>query len=207
MNEGASLLATTQLKERGWTPALVKKLLGAPDVKRPNPYYRSAAPMQLYASERVLEVEQTAEWRQAAARAAMRSEAGKIAAARKAAELVAQAETLLITVRRLPRETLLRRAIASYNAFHEELLWERGHDYERASEQSDPAFLERITVNFIRHELTEYDERLEEVAGRMGVDEATALIRQWVNAEIACIYPEYAEECKRQIRFRHGEAS
>jgi hypothetical protein len=44
--------------------------------------------------------------------------------------------------------------------------------------QSDPAFLERITVNFIRHELTEYDESLQEVAGRMGVDEAMALMRK-----------------------------
>jgi hypothetical protein len=168
MNEGASLLTTTQLKERGWTPALVKKFLGAPEVKRPNPYYRSAAPMQLYPLERVLEVEQTAEWRQAEARAAMRSEAGKIAAARKAASLVAQAETLPITVRRLPLATLLRRASASSHAFHE---------------------------------------RLEEVAGRIGVEEETALIRQRVYAEIVSIYPEYAEECKRQLLFRHGEAS
>jgi hypothetical protein len=207
MNEGASLLPKAQLKERGWTPALVKKFLGAPDATKPNPYYRSAAPTQLYALARVEACEQEDGWKQEAAKAAARSLVGKTVAARKAAELVAQAETLPITVRRLPLDTLLRRAIASYNAFHEELLWERGHDYERASEQSDPAFLERITVNFIRHELTEYDEGLEEVAGRIGVDEAAALIRQRVYAEIARIYPEYADECKRQIRFRHGEAS
>ncbi len=40
MNEGASLLTTSHLKERGWTPTLVKKFLGTPDVKGPNPYYR-----------------------------------------------------------------------------------------------------------------------------------------------------------------------
>jgi hypothetical protein len=33
-----------------------------------------------------------------------------------------------------------------------------------------------------------------------------ALIRQRVYAEIACIYLEYAEECKQQMRVRHGEA-
>jgi len=79
--------------------------------------------------------------------------------------------------------------------------------HEGASEQSDPAFLQRITVNPIRHHLSAYDKHLEEVAGRMGVDKATALIRQGVYAEIACIYAEYAEECKRQIRCRQGEAS
>ncbi len=200
MNEGASLLTTARLKERGWMPALVKKFLGVPDATKSNPYCRSAAPMQLYALARVEICEQEDGWRQAAAKATARSLVGKTVAARKAAELVAQAETLPITVRRLPFETLLRRAMASYHAFHEELLW------ERAGEQSDPAFLERITVNFIRHELTECDESLQEVAGGIGVDEAMALIRRRVYAEIACIYPEYAEECKRQMRARHGEA-
>jgi hypothetical protein len=52
--------------------------------------------------------------------------------------------------------------------------------------QGHPAFLERTIVNFIRHELTEYDESLEEVAGRIGVDEAMALIRQQVVALISC---------------------
>lgn len=36
-------------------------------------------------------------------------------------------------------------------------------DYERASEQSDPHFLERIMVNEICHHLTEYETHLEGV--------------------------------------------
>lgn len=207
MNEGPSLLSSTQLKERGWTPALVKKFLGLPDATKPNPYYRSAAPMQLYALARVEVCEQEDCWKQAAAKAAVRSEAGKTAAARKAAVLITQAERMSITIVRLPLDTLVNRAIASYNAFHEEMLWERGHDYERASEQSDPAFLERITVNYIRHNLTEYDTHLEEVAGQVGVSEAGRVIRRRVYAQIAACYSEYAEECMRQMDARHGEAS
>ena len=98
MHEGASLLTTAQLKERGWTTAPVMKFSGAPDVKRPHPSSRSTAPMQGDAERRVLEVEQTVEWRQGQACAAMRSEAGKIEAACKAAELVAHADTLPSTV-------------------------------------------------------------------------------------------------------------
>jgi hypothetical protein len=78
--------------------ALVMKFPSAPDVKRPHPSSRSAAPMQGYAERRVLEVEQTVEWRQGQACAAMRSEAGKIEAACKATELVAHADTLPSTV-------------------------------------------------------------------------------------------------------------
>lgn len=206
MNEEPSLLTTTQLKARGWTPALVKKFLGLPDTTKPNPYYRSAAPMHLYAAARVEACEQEDEWKQAAIKAAARAEVGKAVAARKAAELVTQAERMPITVTRLPLDKLVSRAIASYNAFHEELLWERGHDYERANEQSDPAFLERITVNYIRHELTAYDTHLEELAGRVGISEAETVIRRRVFGAIAAWYPEYAEECKRQMRARHGEA-
>jgi hypothetical protein len=63
------------------------------------------------------------------------------------------------------------------------------------------------TVNDIRHHLTEYDTHLEEVAGQVGVSEAGRGIRHRVYAQIAARYPEYAEECKRQMSARHGEAS
>lgn len=201
-----SLLSTSHLKEQGWTPALVKKFLDPPEVTKPNPHYRSASPMRLYARARVEAAEQEDDWKQAAAKARARSQVGKIVAARKAAELVAQACVLPIMVNRLPLEQLLRCAVASYNAFHDELLWERGHDYERASEQSDPAFLERITVNYLRHHLTEYDTHLEELAGQVGVSEATDTIRHRVYGEIAARYPESAEECKRQMQTRQGKA-
>ena len=132
----------------------------------------------------------------------MRSEAGKAVAARKAAELVERPGQLPITVTRLPLDQLQKRAIASYNAFHEELLWERGNDHEKADAQSDPAFLSRITVNYIRHSLTAYNKYLQEVAGRIGVSQAIVIIRRRVYAAIRATYPEYAEECQRQIQFR-----
>ena len=109
-----------------------------------------------------------------------------------------------ITVQRLPLDELQEEAIESYNNFHSILLIERGHDYDPASKESDPAFLERITVNYIRHHLTEYDDHLEEVAGKVGISQAIDAIRDRVYDEIAKQYPEYAQECKRQIRYRKG---
>src|SRR6266568_504312 len=201
-----TMLSTSQLKERGWTPALITTFLGHPDVLKPNPYYRSSPPWRLYDVSRVEQAEQTEEWQQAQASATIRSIRGKMVAARQATKLRAQAELLPIAVIRVPLTTVVRRAIASYNAFHAEMLAERGHDYEPASEQSDTAFLERISVNFIRHELTEYDTHLEELAGRVGVSIAQIVIRRRVYDEIARIYPEYADECQRQIQYRSLEA-
>ena len=63
------------------------------------------------------------------------------------------------------------------------------------------------TVNAIRHHLTEDDRHLEEWAGQVGVSEAGRGIRRWVSAQRAARSPEYAEESKRQLSARHGEAS
>ena len=101
MNEGPSLLSSTQLKERGCTPAVVKKFLSAPDATKPNPYYRSAAPMQLYSLVRVEVCEQEEGWKQANARATERSKGGKTLAARTVALLIVmRCQSTIPTIRR-----------------------------------------------------------------------------------------------------------
>jgi hypothetical protein len=69
-------------KERGWTPALVKKFLDSPDATKPNPFSRSAVLMPLYSLARVEVREQEDGWKQAAAKAAVRSEVGQTVVAR-----------------------------------------------------------------------------------------------------------------------------
>ncbi len=69
-------------KERGWTPALVKKFLGSPDATKPNPSSRSAVPMPLYSLARIGVCEQEDSGKQADTKATVRSEVGKTVAAR-----------------------------------------------------------------------------------------------------------------------------
>ena len=101
------MLSLKDLKDRGWTEALVKQFLGVPDALKPNPYY------------------------------------------------------------------------------HWENAWRHGAIWEPATEQSDPAFLERITVNYIRHQLTSYDTHLEQAAGQIGVHQAGKVIRRRIYDAIA----------------------
>ena len=64
-------------------------------------------------------------------------------------------------------------------------------------------FLERITVNFIRHNLTAYDRALEEVAGRVGI--ASAVQSKDLLSHRRAIgesYPALADECSRQLMRR-----
>lgn len=65
MNLGSALnppgyLATQDLKDRGWTPALISRFLGEHDLTRPNGLKmgrRRLPPVKLYAEQRVYEVE------------------------------------------------------------------------------------------------------------------------------------------------------
>lgn len=54
-DELRTMLTMRELKERGWTE--VRDLLGAPDRRAPNPHYRSAAPMRLWAPDRITAIE------------------------------------------------------------------------------------------------------------------------------------------------------
>ena len=65
-------LATQDLKERGWTPALITRFLREHDRTRPNGLKmgrRRLPPVKLYAEERVLDVERRDDFLAAQARA------------------------------------------------------------------------------------------------------------------------------------------
>lgn len=203
-NTAPKVLTLTDLHARGWTDALVKQFLGEPDATKPNPHYRKAAPMRLYALARVEQAESREEWQQAKAKASRRSEASKKVSTRKAAELVKRAEQMQIIVDRLPPETVIEQAIASYNAHNWEIAWRHGEAFEEANMYSDPAFLDRITVNYIRHHLTSYDTHLEQLVGQIGVRQAGKVIRLRIYDAIAKAYPASAGECERQMQARYG---
>jgi hypothetical protein len=114
------MLSLKDLKERGWTAALVKQFLGEPDALKPHPYSRKAAPMQLYSPARVEQAESQEEWKQTKARVSLRSQASKTVAARKAAELVERAEQMRITV------NYLRHHLTAYDTHLEQVAGQIG---------------------------------------------------------------------------------
>ena len=188
-----SFLTRTALLERtGWTTTLVNRLLGEPD--RRKKVFGRTVPLALYSVTRVEQAEAGADFVQAQAGIAKRKDAAAKAVATKTAKLMAAIEAMPITVEQLGLAKARRQAIDSYNR--------RSLGDAFASHASDPAFLDRITVNFIRHELTEYDVALWEVAGKTGIACAVAEIRRRVYSAIAQAYPALSEECERQIEAR-----
>jgi hypothetical protein len=57
------------LKKRGWTEAMIRDLLGAPDLHVKNPHVSSAAPMRLWRVQRAAAIEATPEFAQRQERA------------------------------------------------------------------------------------------------------------------------------------------
>jgi hypothetical protein len=200
----AEMLTTTALRERGWSSALIAKLLGEPDGFKRNPHYRSAAPLRLYDAARVESAESSPEFVAKKTGTAARSASARKAAETKRDTLLRQVEAMEVQVEIVPAEQLQHLAIRSYA--------ERKAARERAEEEdyyycyvddSAPAeFLQRIAVNFIRHNLTAYDRTLVQAAGRVGVVGANQIIRRKVDDAIAEAYPELAQECERQMLYR-----
>ena len=186
------LFSVPELKERGWTDTMIRTYLPEPDDHRKNPMFSSASPMKMYLRERAEAVEGTDAFKDRLKKARERSERSRRAADRQRKELVAEVDAIKITVTPLSAKEALRNAIESYN--------DRVFYYDRppATKHSDKLFLERITVNYLRHEQTRYDEHIHSLVGRVGKHEAYGLLKESVLDEIARVFPHLTEECGRQ---------
>lgn len=192
--EEQKYLTRTGLLSRGWTAGLIGKFLPSPDLIRPNPNYRSAAPMKLYLIERVAEVENSEEFIAARDRlSSRRNGAKKAVETKKAKTMDFVAKTVQFAIPRYSRSKLTKMACDHYN--DRNLEWG-----SFASPSSDKHFLQRIVVNFLRHAVTDYDGHLERISGKVGTNEAYRKIKEMVLDKIAEEYPWLAEECERQKR-------
>jgi hypothetical protein len=187
------MLGRSGLRGRGWTEALIDRFLPVPDRLAPNPHYRSAAPMKLYLKARVEAIEATDAFRAARARTAPRQAAARKAVQTKRADTERFVRGLEIDVPRLSAAELTTRACRHYNDLKS---WR--DDWEPASPGSTPEFLDRISVNYLRHQLTPYEEHLEQTFGKVGAAPAYAKIKAKVLAAIAAAYPWLAAEARRQ---------
>ena len=151
--------------------------------------------MRMYLIERAEKHEITEEFQERLAKAKSRSKTALKVADRKREATAQWVRRIRVQVAVIPLETARRNAIASYN---EHQSWRDDWWGRNADENSDPAFLERITVNYLRHEQTSYDNLWGKLVGRVGRQEAHELLRERILDEIANKYPDLAVECGRQ---------
>ncbi|MFF8289988.1 hypothetical protein ACF068_12260 [Streptomyces sp. NPDC016309] len=111
MTERLTYLTPTGLRQRGWTDAMVRQLLGEPDVQGRDPRRWSVAPVRLYLLARVEAVERTPEFAACSASAGRSPAAVRAGAERRRAAVLAAIRAEPIRVPLLPEAELERRAV------------------------------------------------------------------------------------------------
>nr|WP_217449232.1 hypothetical protein [Deinococcus sp. JMULE3] len=175
-------MATQDLKDRGWTPALIRRFLGEHDRTRPNGLRmgrRRLPPVKLYEEARVLDVERDDTFLAAQARAAD---------ARERAEQTRAA-------RALARQELLTRAAAEYvPVIHPEPL--RRGAVRKAREPYQGALEARLEA--LRQEIPKLTGREESLLAD--------LLRAQLDRALHAAYPWYPSPHDGPVSAVRGEA-
>ncbi|MBD8043811.1 hypothetical protein H9638_08285 [Arthrobacter sp. Sa2BUA2] len=190
-NSEGFLIAADLKKERGWTETHIKAFLPEPDKTARNPFSRKAAPMKLYALDRVEKVEATEEFRRAREASRNRQLAARGRALEKKKQAVAVAEALELQLVPESWEEVQRKAIEHYNS-------RLRRNQSPAGPRTTRSRLDRLTVNYLRHKQTSYEAELKEFKGVVGVGEAYLVVRNRILDLIARTYPALQAECERQ---------
>jgi hypothetical protein len=190
-NSEGLLIANDLKKDRGWTDTQIKTFLPEPDQTARNPFSRKAAPMKLYALERVEAIEATPEYQKAREASRTRQLAARGRALAKKKEAVAAAEALELRIEPEPWQDMQDKAIAHFKG-------RLRRSQSPASRKTSTARLDRLTVNYLRHQQTSYEEELKEFKGVVGVGEAYLVVRNRILDLIAETYPQLRTECERQ---------
>lgn len=193
-------LSAAGLRARGWTPAMVRQLLGEPDLLRPGPGFRSVPQTRLYRIERVEAAERTAEFRAVSAVAARRSAEVRAALQRRRREVLARITAERLEVPRLAPARLAVLAVG-YRQRGERECESRGHAGDAAAaDGAEAGILDRWKVDYLCHRMTRHDDVLAGLRDSAGRAAAEVLWRRRVYAAIAEAYPDLARECERQVR-------
>jgi len=101
-----------------------------------------------------------------------------------------------VVVEKVPYAQVQKKAIKRYNTH----LFTTGQsDKPKANASRDREFLDRISVNYIRHNLTNYDKMLDRVCKKMVSEDAYVLLNKKIYEKIGETYLNLKEECDRQL--------
>ena len=174
----------TELSKR-WSLKLIEKYYPMCSKVKVNPHYKCAPPMQLYDISKVKMIESTDDFKADYEKTAKRKDAALIRARKKRKELVMYANGIKINIPTMPKDKLIRKACNHYNRWHsfkQECNYE--YDHCMATPSSNEEFLKRITINYLRHQCTVYENELDKFYGKVGKQEAHDALKERINEAI-----------------------
>ena len=192
-------LTKTELKQRGWTEAMMKEMLPDPEISV-NPHCRRMK-MYRWKESDVTQAEKKQDFLDGLEKRKPHRERAQRAVKTKQEKM----KTILtgaiekIRVKEMDFQKVTRRALSAKRSWY--LITGQ---WENMVFNPDEKTIERWTVNYIRHNLTEYDSFLFSVKGKTGISFAYPLYRKAVLEKIADVYPQLREECARQASFNES---
>lgn len=129
-------------------------------------------------------------------RRAKRQQAAQKAVATKTNALLVELADIKVQVERLPKKKLKRLTQASLDDWY----MYRELNYHSYDEFAYHEATDWDIVNYIRHNLTNYDDELTRLANRVGRQEGFKLISRKIYAEILKVYPEYRTTIEKQLQ-------
>lgn len=158
--------------------------------------HRSSGHMHLFKNEVVEEALSKIPPEELEARRAKRekrSEAGRKAVETKIEKIVEKSETKIVSLERLPKESLIKKALKHWS----------DHTGKETPTSPSKEFLDRICRNYLRHEMCpDYDEHNVGLKGKVGKKEAYSAFRAKLDDEIDKLYPFLAEQRKKEDQER-----
>ncbi|WP_098469657.1 hypothetical protein [Serinibacter salmoneus] len=189
----------SDLKERGWSPAMIRDLLGDPDLVVDHNQAGTRV-AHLFRAVRVEAAEATPEFKERIAKAGARAKRGKAAAEDRSQEVHAAVQERAARLRVDPPSDLATlRELAL--AHQEDLYLVRG-EFGRDVAGADAETVDRWCGNYLRHVCSNYDALLAEVSsafrGVPGVNDVYAnVVRPRVD--------ELVESAMRELRATHSQ--
>ena len=169
-------ITKTDLAKR-WSMSLIDKYYPQCDEEKPNPHHKYGSPMQLYDVKKVARIESKADFKADLCEVNKRKIAAVERAKRQRDKLISYANGVQIVIPTYNKDKLIQNACHHYNWWNE-----KAYDY--ATPSSDESFLKRITINYLRHQCTQYDKELKEFYGKVGVKKAHDVLQSRINEAI-----------------------
>lgn len=207
MKDTCIYFTKTKLKERGWTDSLIKKFLPNPDKEIKNPHYKSAPSIKLYEENRIKELEKSSSFKIMFVDVVKKKVSAQKAVETKKEKLINYINLLEFELVTLEKDLLYQKAIQHYNDYQnylDNLNGERNNweSNQKATIKSEKIFLNRLAVNYARHQLTHYEDILEDVFGKVGKRTAYMEINKKIYDVIGQKYPFLKEECDKQLEMK-----
>ena len=184
---------TDLISVRKWTDRLIKKYMPVPDTIKNNPHFRRASEMKLYKISRVESIEKKELFLIDFQKTILRRKSSSKMVRTKKDNLLIQISELPISVEIIPRNELVPLVIDDYN--------DRNYFKDYLTFQDlDQSTLQRLTVNYIRHQLTSYNRYLDLILSKVGKEEGYRLLNERIYKCISESYPDLTGECALQLR-------